>query len=401
MVRPRRQIAILRGALQRSNVSPPSPRHVALCITELDPGGAERCLVAIAKGVDRRKFEPRVFCLAGRPADRPHSLARELEEAGVEVEFFGARSWKSLLGVTRRLTRRFREWKPDVVQSFLFHANIVARFAARKAGVPAVLSGVRVAEVDRPWRGRFDRATSRWVGRYVCVSQSVADFCRQKTGLLGEKLVVIANGVDVDKFSHAEPADLTQYGVPQGRNAVVFVGRLHVQKGLAPFLRPAAMWLEAAPSHDLLLVGDGPESAALRRECQSMGIADRVHFAGWRPDVPQILKASSLLVLPSQWEGMPNAVLEAMAAGLPVVASDVEGVRELLGEVASEQTAPAHEPARLARRIAELLQSPDQAAQLGAANQARAREHFSFPAMIAAYERLWESMTASPAQTAG
>ena len=119
--------------------------------------------------------------------------------------------------------------------------------------------------------------------------------------------------------------------MPAGRDVVTCIGRLDRQKGLDWLLETAAIWLPQLPRCDLLLVGQGPERRKLEAQCRGLGIGDRVHFAGWRPDVAEILAASRLLVLPSAWEGMPNVVLEAMAAGLPVVATDVEGVRELLG----------------------------------------------------------------------
>ena len=103
-------------------------------------------------------------------------------------------------------------------------------------------------------------------------------------------------------------------------------------------IETAPAWLERLPNCDLLVVGEGPLRRPLEATCQAKGIAGRVHFAGWRTDVPEILAATDLLVLPSAWEGMPNVVLEAMASRRPVVASDVEGVRELLGAAAPQQT---------------------------------------------------------------
>ena len=121
---------------------------------------------------------------------------------------------------------------------------------------------------------------------------------------------------------------------------VTFVGRLEKQKGVNWLIESAPLWLAELPDCHLLLVGDGPMRATLESAAAASGLGERIHFAGWRADVPEILAASDLLVLPSAWEGMPNVVLEAMASRRPVVATDVEGVRELLGPGADLQTVP-------------------------------------------------------------
>ena len=125
------------------------------------------------------------------------------------------------------------------------------------------------------------------------------------------------------------------------------------------------------------------------------GFADRVHFAGWRADIPQILAASRLLVLPSLWEGMPNVVLEAMAAGLPVVATDVEGVRELLGPAADGQVVPLGDTQAFTDRVIRLVRDTrNRPPKSGAANRRRVAESFTLDGMVAAYQSLWQSLLA-------
>jgi starch synthase (maltosyl-transferring) len=130
----------------------------------------------------------------------------------------------------------------------------------------------------------------------------------------------------------------------------------------------------------------------LKAICERSEIADRVHFVGWRPDVPEILAASDLLVLPSVWEGMPNIVLEAMASRRPVVATDVEGVRELLGPAGEEQIVPYGDSQALADKIVKLMYNRELAAEIGGQNRRRAEENFAISRMVTAYENLWESL---------
>jgi glycosyltransferase involved in cell wall biosynthesis len=398
---------------------PPIP--IALCITDLEIGGAERCLVNMALGMDRSRFKPVVYSLAGpyscwvvsgqsqcrlnneKCAEAPHSFSLEcrkpallplLESAGVEVHCLGAQSAWQFPWIVKRLQRLLQTQRPRLAQTFLFHANIVGRIAARREGVPRVLAGIRVAERKSRWHLHLDRLTRKMVDRYVCVSRSVADFSQKQAGLPPEKLHVIPNGINVELYG-GEPADLRPFGIPAGKQVATFIGRLEPQKGLSWLLESAPLWLEAAPDSHLLIVGRGPQQQALSSACRPAGISGRVHFAGFQPNIPAILSASSLLVLPSRWEGMPNVVLEAMAGRLPVVATDVEGVLELLGPGADEQTIAFGDTKALATKIVALLTNGSLCERLGSENRRRAAELFSLNRMIDAYQDLWESVLAS------
>ncbi len=365
---------------------------IALCITELDAGGAERCLTELAVRIDRHRFDPVVYCLSPRPAKEEASYLPKLRAAGVEVHFLDGRSVWQFPVVVRRLRRLLAAHKPQVAQTFLFHANIVGRIAAKRAGVGTVVAGIRVAEHGVRWHLWLDRMTQSLVDRYVCVGRSVADFSADRAGLPPEKLVVIPNGIDLEKYPARQPADLREFGVTAGRRVVVFVGRLEAQKGVKWLIETAPSWLNRLPDCELLLVGDGPLRTALETSAKTAGIADRVHFAGWRPDVPAILTSAELLVLPSAWEGMPNVVLETMASRKPVVATDVEGVGELLGPGAEEQTVRHGDSQVLVEKIVRLMNDPQRATEVGLENRRRVEDEFEISRMVRAYERLWESL---------
>lgn len=365
---------------------------IALCITDLDVGGAERAMVALATRMDRSRFAPTVFCLGPRPKRAEASCVPPLEETGIAVHCLEARGFRSFPRVVRELTRHFRRDEPDVVQTFLFHANLVGRIAAHRAGVRATVAGIRVAERRARWHLWLDRATSRWVDRFVCVSEAVARFSISEGRLHADRVLVIPNGIDLSRYPAPKPIDPSCLGIPAGRRMVVFVGRLEPQKGGRWLLESASRWLTQLSDCDLVMIGQGSEEAMLRQLSGELGIADRVHWVGWRPDVPQIMAASSLLVLPSKWEGMPNVVLEAMASGLPVVASDVEGVRELLGENSAPQVVSFGDAAALADQVVRLFGDAPLAAQCGNANRLRAGQYFGIERTVAAYEELWSSL---------
>jgi glycosyltransferase involved in cell wall biosynthesis len=294
-----------------------SPTRIAFCITDLDAGGAERALVQLVTRLDRARWEPFVFCLSGEG-----ELARPLRDAGIAVVCLGARK-RHGLSVVWRLSRLLAKLRPTILQTFLFHANIAGRLAGKAARVPVIVSGIRVAEKRGSLRLWIDRATDWMVSRHVCVSQDVAAFSAARGGLPISKIRVIPNGVEARLFAEAQPADLGQFGIPQGTRTLLFVGRLDPQKG--PFVLMAAA-RELLPHHNglhVLVVGDGPLAENLRKWVAKENLSDHIHFAGRRNDVPSLLRAVELFVLPSLWEGLPNVVLEAMAAGVPVVASRV------------------------------------------------------------------------------
>lgn len=368
------------------------PYRIALCITDLDVGGAELALVELATRLDRTRFCPVVYCLGPRPRRLEASCAARLESMGIAVHCLGARRWIDALWATRRLVLLLREQKPHLLQSFLFHANMVGRVAARWAGVPRVVASIRVAERHARWHLWLDRATSGWVDRYVCVSQAVAEFSIHQGGLPRNRVLVIPNGVDLNRYPARQPADLSQFGIPPHSKTVTFVGRLERQKGVDWLLETAPRWLDAVAEAHLLLVGEGPWYAELVASVRRMGLSGRVHFAGWRLDVPEILAASTLLVLPSRWEGMANVVLQAMASGLPVVATNVEGVGEVLVDYPDLQVVEFGDADGFARRVAALLSDPALAATLGRCNRSHVERAFSIEAVVSKFQGLWESL---------
>lgn len=368
----------------------PARIRVALATTELAVGGAERCLANLAARMDREKFEPVVYSLAPPPEASRAELLDLLQQHHVDVRFVDARSARQFLSATGRLTAMLRQQAPHVLQTFLFHANVVGTIAGRRAGVPAIVTGCRVAD-PRRWRAAVERCLVGRIDRIVCVSQSVAEHQRTWARLPAEKLFVIPNGID-SGASQIQPADLAPLGIGPERRVIVFVGRLHQQKGVDWLLDLAPELLAALPEHDLLLVGDGP-LRPLAEQLAASPVADgRVHVAGHRPDVPAILRRCDLLVLPSRWEGLPNAVLEAMAAGLPVVATRVEGIAELLGDALDAQTVAGLDRESFVHRVIALASDSRVARATGAANQQRVREHFTLETMVRRYESLYTTL---------
>jgi glycosyltransferase involved in cell wall biosynthesis len=366
-----------------------SPIPLALVITELEPGGAERCLVELVTRLDRSRFSPTVYSLAPEPNADRRLLVDRLAQAHIPTHFLGLTSAWQYFTAVGRLVEMLQREQTQIVQSFLFHANIVGTRAAKAARVPHILTGIRVAD-PRWWRISLERAATSAADRHVCVSQSVSENCRRR-GFDSQKLVVIPNGIDVNRWRNASPANLSDVGIPAGRRTILYVGRLDSQKGLDRFFHELPAIFRELPSHDLVLAGDGPQKAALIRVAQRYGIEGRVHFVGWQDNIPALVAACHLLVLPSRWEGMPNAILEGMAAGKPVIAMQAEGVVELLGLAALDQSVPVGDWRSFRTRLIEVAKGDALAADLARRNEGRAQQ-FSVDFMTERYSRLYESL---------
>jgi glycosyltransferase involved in cell wall biosynthesis len=364
-----------------------APTRLVFCITELDPGGAERAMTQLVLSLNRQEWEPHVICLGPRGY-----FADVLESANVPVVCLNASGVCSVPRVLFKLTRELRRRRPALVQTFLFHANVLGRIAARFAGIPRIVSGLRVAEHRSPWYGRIDRWTNFLVTTNVCVSQGVADFSAEQEGLSRDKLVVIPNAVDLERFAQASPADVTPFGIPAASRILISIGRLERQKGIDVLL-DAIEQLDPLPDDvHFLIVGDGPDAPQLRQRVEEMRLTDRIHFVGRRDDVPGLLAASMALVLPSRWEGMPNVVLEAMAAGRPVIASRVEGIAELVRDHASGLTFNSENSRELSIAIKTILSDSAFAAQAGIESQSIVSQYFTVDSITARYENLYRQI---------
>jgi glycosyltransferase involved in cell wall biosynthesis len=190
----------------------------------------------------------------------------------------------------------------------------------------------------------------------------------------------------------ASRADLTPLGIPTGARTLLFVGRLDPQKGPFLLLMSVKDLLPIYPELHVLFVGDGALRDELKAWVQRAGLESRIHFAGRRSDVPSLLRAADLFVLPSAWEGLPNVLLEAMAAGTPVIATAVEGVSDLLVDHETGLVVPSNSPRDLAGAITVLLASPLQSRKMAEAAQHVAAEQFKWQDVVAQYEQLYDKL---------
>jgi glycosyltransferase involved in cell wall biosynthesis len=352
-------------------------------ITELSTGGAQAALLHLLEGLDRERYTPTVACLYNGDG----AVAREIRALGIDVFDAQMRRKIDLLALLR-LYRHIRRVCPAILHTSLFHANLPGRILGRLAGVPVIICSERTMAMEGEWRYRFNRWTIGLVDCVIAVSANVRDFCVSHIGLPPEKLGVIYNGVQVPETSASPREARAKLGLPLDGQVIGTVSRLYLVKGIDFLIRALAQMDDAA----LAIVGDGPERAALETLADTLGVAGRIHWTGHRRDVPTLLPAFDLYVQPSLHEGMSNTILEAMAAGLPVVATAVGGTPEVVDDGVTGLLVPPRDPDALAGVIVRLLRDLDLRRKMGRAGQERVRRHFSLEQMVRQTQALYERL---------
>jgi len=367
---------------------------VAYAISTMGVGGTPRHLVEVLGHLDRRAFAPSLHCF---DATRPeYALLPAVRSLGVEVVDGGVRG--SLRGprfgaAVLRMAAGFRRRRVRVVHSYLFDANLLGTLAARLARVPVALVSKRSLDRYGERRRRLAcRVANRLATRVMANAEAVRRNVHEAEGCPLDRIVVVPNGIDLGRIPSAGPAAAPVVGT---------IGRLATKKGQADLLEAAPLVLDRVPAATFLLVGDGPLRGDLERRARELGIADRVRFRGAVPDGAAVLPELSVFALPSHMEGMSNGLLEAMAAGLPVVATDVGGNPEVVVDGETGFVVPPRDPAALAEAILVLLKDPDRGRAMGAAGRARVAEHYTVQRMVARLEALYASLLAAPGRRDG
>lgn len=318
-------------------------------------------------------------------------MVAPLEQAGIPVTCFGA-TQAADVWVLPKLVSALRRQQPRLLQTYLFHANLLGRIAGRIAGVPHIVSGIRVAEQRSAWYLRLDRWTERWVDRHVCVSQAVARHAAQNARLSPEKLVVIPNGVDSETFARAVRIDLTDLGIPEEAFTFLTVGRLDPQKGLFDLLPAFEQVHEKYSDAHLLIVGQGSEQSGLEAWIREHHLTQNIHLAGYRADVPRLMKSAQAFVLASRWEGMPNVLLEAMAANLSVISTQVEGVEELILPEKTGLLVPTGSVEGLSAAMQQMITNRVAAEAMAVVAAQKVQAEFTWERSISQYEALYRSL---------
>ncbi len=363
------------------------PAKVMLLTVGLGVGGTETHIVELASRLDRARFTVTVCAL--KPGG---TMVQELRKRGVRVLSLDG-AGKLDARVIVRLFKLLRAEQPDLVQAFLFWANVAARACGRILRAFPVVSSYHDEIVSEGWLVRWvDRLTLDWTDHIVCCSDAVSRSVASRIGGTMDRCTIIPFGVDIEQFEPTATATRHELGLQESGKVIGTVCRLvEPKKGLTILLRAIAELARryGQPPCQVLIVGDGPSRHKLEILREQLGLSSWIVFTGSRRDIPRVLRALDAFVLPSLYEGFGIAILEAMAAGKPVIATAVGGIPEF---VRSGETGLLVEPgnvAALADAIDRLLNHPLQAQAMGGKGRARAQAHYRISEVVRQHEQAY------------
>ena len=362
-------------------------------IDNMEFGGGERVFLQLASAL-RDHFK--VF-VAASPGGRFEEGLSGLGIRLIPVDMRQRLSFKPI----SELVRIIKEKKITLVHSQGGRADFFARVAGKMARVPYIVSTVAMPvegyDVGR-WRKAvyifLDRLTERYVDRFIVVSEVLKETLIKGHKIPPHKVVRIYNGIEIERYRHdATYADLRkEWRVPSHVPLIGAIGRLVWQKGLTHLLQAMPLVFQDYPDTRLILVGEGPLQEDLRDQVRDLGIEASVFFVGFRIDIPAVLAALDLLVVPSVLEGFPMTILEAMAMAKPIVASDINGVREQIENGRTGILVPPGDPQALAEGIKQMLKDRTQAKKLGTETRKQVEEMFDIKQQVALHEEVYEEL---------
>jgi glycosyltransferase involved in cell wall biosynthesis len=365
------------------------PLRVLFLLTSMPVGGAETLLMNLVRRLDRRRFAPEIVCLK-EPGPLGDTLAAEMP---IHSDLLAC---KYDLRILPRLMKLMRRPQADAVITVGAGDKMFwGRIAAHLADVPVVASALH----STGWPdgvGRLNRLLTRWTDAFIGVADAHADHLVRNERFPAEKVNTIYNGVDCDRFAPQEASAIRrELNIASDAPVVGILAALRPEKNHELFLAGAKEIRQAIPAAQFIVVGDGPKRPELEQLAADLGIADAVHFVGSRSDVPALLAACDVVALTSHNEASPVSILEALACGKPVVASNVGSVRETVVDGETGRLFPAGDLAAFVGATVEILKSPAERQRLGAEGRRRVEARWSLDAMVRGYEQLIERIYAA------
>lgn len=361
-------------------------------IDRVGNAGAEMLLPTFAAGLDRTRFEVQVCGLRPRPGSLTLPALHALGVPVIELNQRNAYDLPALWSLVRYIRRQ----RIDIIHTHLQGADIMGRMAGFLTRTP-VVSTIHNGLVDLNEEPRHRQLLERWSARLWCrrlvvVSELLRAEVTDWFGLPPDRVITIANGVDTARFRRGpefERGPIRRALVGSDGPLITNVARLAPQKAQQYLIEATRIVAATRPDVRVALVGEGDERAALEAQARALGVSEQVVFAGFRDDIPNILAASDIFVLSSLWEGMPVALLEAMAAGCTAVVTDVGGVGQVVRDGATGFLVPPGDAAALAAALLACVTDPARARQVGAAGQAWVEQEYGMRAWVAKLENLY------------
>jgi len=365
-------------------------------------GGVEEHICGLLRKLSRRLFRPHLVC---DPAI--YERFNDASPGDVDITPLALSSARHVAAATR-FARLLVRGQFQIVHSHMFWSSLFASPIACACRVPVIVETLHGTEAWRTgWKANYlvDRATTPFVSRYVAVCESDARFLENKKHVPAKKIAIIHNGVDTRRFSvlqDARNAIRHALGFTEADSVLIVVARLHPGKGHRVLLDAMRQLLHSYPKLKLICLGEGQGEPELRALCETFGLAHCVRLVGYQQNVPEWLAAADINVLPSFYEGLPLTILEAMASGLPTVASNVGGIPEAIEDGVSGLLVPPGDARRLAEALSLLLRDAATRAQIGHAAHTRVLRSFVLEQQVSSTEKMYLDLCgALSAQHAG
>ncbi|HEX6629040.1 MAG TPA: glycosyltransferase family 4 protein [Gemmatimonadaceae bacterium] len=357
-------------------------------------GGPERQMRGLSVEL-RDSVDSTILCFRDHRSSLP--FIEQLNAAGIAARMIGHAN-PHFLSMISDVAADLRRERADLLVCHGYKADVIGWFAARRVGLPVI-------SVSRGWTAHtlkvrayeaLDRRMLARMDAVVCVSAGQAVKVL-RSGIARDRLHVIHNSVDPTRFRTRNPGEravLETLFTHKPDVIIAAVGRLSPEKGFDQLIDAARIIVSAAHHVGIVLIGDGPERRKLEARVRAAGLESNVVFTGFRNDVDRLLPSADILVQSSYTEGLPNVVLEACAAGVPVVATDVGGTSEIIDDVVNGFLVPPADPAALAGRVINLARSPLLRQEMGQRGRNIVRSRFSFARQAAQYEDLFVAVAA-------
>lgn len=369
------------------------PINILHVISKLPVGGVENQLFMILGKYDRGKLCPLVCSLSDKG-----EIGKEIEDSGIEVIPLDKLKHGFDWTIVKDIYNLIKTRNVKIVRTHQYHANLYGRLAAWLAKVPCIIASVHnVYTIDRKIHRRIiNKFLARYSDKVVAVSGTVKRDVLTYDGLAEDKVSVIYNGIDSDSFLNLNGSLIrSNLGISSETPVVGTVGRLTVQKGQKYLIDAVSTLRENFPQIVLLIVGDGLLRGEIEKYIRTLGLEGNVILLGTRRDIPQLLSAMDIFVLPSLWEGLGTAVIEAMAAGKPIIATDIPPLREIINSEKVGILVPVKDSNAFASSIELLLHNRTLAENLGKSAKERALSHFTIDITVHKYTNLFKDILKS------
>ena len=355
-------------------------------------GGVQQQLLSLLKAYNREWFHP-IFCCLGPKEE----MGKEIERTGIEfIPLNKLRYNRFSPGIVLELYRLMKKKQIHVVRTHRYRSNLYGRLAAFLAGVPVIIASVHdnYRTDKRLKRIIMNRILSKITDKIVAVSEDVKKDILRYDSIDPSKIEVIPNGIDVERFNpERNTTDIRkEFSLEEDDIVIGFIGRIVPAKGLEYLLNALPYLKEEFKNIKLLIVGEGSLVEELKERAKKNNIFDNILFTGRRRDIPEILASINIFVMPSIAEGLPNALLEAMAMGKPIVTTEVGGIPEIVKNGFNGLLVPPRDTVSLSKAIKELISNDQLATKMGQAARDLVRDNLSIKAIAQKWQSIYLSI---------